>query len=284
MKNDFCVFILCYGRPDNCDTLNTLRKANYTGKYYLVLSTDDSTISRYIDNFGEEHILIFDKNKLDFDCMDTFGNKKCVVYARNVCFELAKQVGVRYFLELDDDYTKLRFRFERNGKLASRYCIDADELFSVMLDLLNSSDKIYSVALAQTGDYIGGLGSAMLSGSGKSVRKCMNSFFCDVTKRFDFAGTFNEDVNTYTALQSKGPVFLTVQHASVNQRDTQQTTGGMVDIYNTFGTYVKSFYSVMCCPSAVKICMMGDTHYRMHHRVSWNNCVPKIISDYYKKK
>lgn len=284
MRNDFCVFILCYGRPDNCDTLNTLRKANYTGKYYLVLSTDDSTISRYIDNFGEEHILIFDKNMLDFDCMDTFDNKKCVVYARNVCFELAKQVGVRYFLELDDDYTKLRFRFERNGKLASRYCIDADELFSVMLDLLNSSDKIYSVALAQTGDYIGGLGSAMLSGSGKSVRKCMNSFFCDVTKRFDFTGTFNEDVNTYTALQSKGPVFLTVQHASVNQRDTQQTTGGMVDIYNTFGTYVKSFYSVMCCPSAVKICMMGDTHYRMHHRVSWNNCVPKIISDYYKKK
>ncbi len=281
MRNDFCVFILCYGRPDSCDTLKTLLESNYTGNYYLVLSTDDVTIPKYIENFGKENVLVFDKSEIEFDCMDTFDNKKCVVYARNACFYLAEKLGIKYFLELDDDYTAFRFRFERDGKLATRYCIDADELFTVMLDLLNSSDKIYSVALAQTGDYIGGLGSAMLRG--KSARKCMNSFFCDVAKKFDFIGTFNEDVNTYTALQSKGPVFLTVQHASVNQRDTQQTEGGMVDIYNTFGTYVKSFYSVMCCPSGVKISMMGDTHYRIHHRVNWNNCVPKIISSKYRK-
>lgn len=254
MRDDFCVFILCYGRPDNCDTLKTLLNSGYTGKYFLVLSNDDNSVAKYISNFGNDHIIIFDKNDIHFDCMDTFGNKKCVVYARNACFEIAKKIGVRYFLELDDDYTHIRFRYESKGKLSTRYCKDADELFTIMIDLLNSSDSIYSVALAQTGDYIGGLNSAMISG--RSIRKCMNSFFCDVKKQFDFTGTFNEDVNTYTALQSKGPVFLTVQHASINQRDTQQTTGGMVDIYNEFGTYVKSFYSVICCPSAVKINMM----------------------------
>lgn len=282
MRNDFCVFILCYGRPNNCDTLKTLVKTNYTGDYYLVLSSDDKTINQYIKLFGKEHIVVFNKDDADFDCMDTFGNRKCVVYARNMCFSLAKKLGYRYFLELDDDYTEIRFRFERNGSLASRYCKDADELFTTMLDLLNSSTSIYSVALAQTGDYIGGLGSSMIAG--RTIRKCMNSFFCDTKKPFTFTGTFNEDVNTYTSLQSKGPVFLTIQCASINQRDTQQNAGGMVDIYNTFGTYVKSFYSVICCPSAVKIAIMGANHYRMHHNVHWDNCVPKIISGKYKKK
>lgn len=281
MRNDFAVFILCYGRPNNCDTLRTLQRDNYTGKYYLVCSTDDKTYPEYIKNFGADNVLVFDKDAVDFDCMDTFGNRKCVVYARNVCFDLANKLGIRYFLELDDDYTEVRFRFERAGKLATRYCKDADELFEVMVDLLNSSQQITSVAFAQTGDYIGGLSSAMISG--KTIRKCMNSFFCDTHKRFDFIGTFNEDVNTYTSTQSRGPLFLTVQHASINQRDTQQTTGGMVDIYNTFGTYVKSFYSVICHPSAVKIDMMGDTHYRIHHKVKWDNCIPKIISGRYKK-
>lgn len=283
MNDDFVVFILCYGRPDNCYTLNTLEKCNYTGKYYLVLSTDDKTIPDYIKNYGEENILIFDKDALNIDCMDTFDNKKCVLYARNACFELAEKLGIRYFLELDDDYVEIRFRYKQGNSLTSKYCYDADKVFSIMIDLLNSSDKIYSVALSQMGDYIGGIDCAILKENSQRIRKCMNSFFCDTKKKFNFFGTFNEDVNVYTHLQSTGLVFLTVRYASINQADTQQTSGGMVDIYNSFGTYVKSFYSVMCHPSAVKISMTGANHFRIHHKINWNNAVPKIISERYKK-
>ena len=281
MRDDFAVFILCYSRPQKCLTYNTLKRCNYTGKYYLVLSSDDKKLNEYIEIYGKEHTLIFNKEDVNFDCMDTFGNKKCVVYARNACFDLAKKVGVRYFLELDDDYTEIRYRFNSNNSLSSRYCLDADELFELMINLLNSSDKLYSVALAQTGDYIGGIGSGMMKG--RTIRKVMNSFFCDTHKPFNFIGTFNEDVNTYTYIQSTGKTFLTIQKASINQLDTQQNTGGMTDIYNEFGTYVKSFYTVLCSPSSVKLNMMGDTHYRIHHNVMWNNAVPKIISGRYKK-
>ena len=82
---------------------------------------------------------------------------------------------------------------------------------------------------------------------------------------------------------SRGYLFLTVQKASINQANTQHLSGGLTDIYLDLGTYIKSYYSVMSCPSAVKISIMGDTHYRIHHNVKWNNCVPKIISDRYKK-
>lgn len=46
---------------------------------------------------------------------------------------------------------------------------------------------------------------------------------------------------------------------------------------------VKSFYSVMISPSSVKINLMGNKHKRMHHVISWNNTVPKIIKESYKK-
>lgn len=50
-----------------------------------------------------------------------------------------------------------------------------------------------------------------------------------------------------------------------------------------------SFYSVMCAPSCVKISMLhGGTkdtaqHWRIHHRVQWENCAPKIISAQWRK-
>lgn len=283
MSYKYCVFILCYNRPKMCKTLTTLiDRCRYKGDYKMILGSDDPLLQDYIDTYGKDNIYIF--NKEDYmwvDKQDTFGRLNCVVYARNAVFDIAKELGYKYFIVLDDDYTEIRYRFEKDGMLSSRYCKDADELFQIMFELLESSPKIKCVALAQTGDYIGGLGSALLSG--KTVRKIMNSWFCSTSKRFIFTGTINEDTTAYTTLGSRGDLFLTVQHASINQADTQQLNGGLTDVYLDLGTYVKSFYSVMSCPSAVKINMMGDIHYRIHHHVNWNNCVPKIISSKYKK-
>jgi hypothetical protein len=69
---------------------------------------------------------------------------------------------------------------------------------------------------------------------------------------------------------------------SINQ--TQQSKGGLTELYLDKGTYVKSFYPVMYAPSAVKKSMMGDKHMRIHHRVCWNNCVPLILNEKYKKQ
>lgn len=49
------------------------------------------------------------------------------------------------------------------------------------------------------------------------------------------------------------------------------------------GTYIKSFYSVMFSPQCVKVADMGQKHRRFHHRISWNNCVPLILSEEFKK-
>ena len=282
MSEDFAVFILSNGRPDKVYTVNTLLQQNYTGKYYIILDNEDVTKDAYIKEFGIEHILVFDKKKVadTFDICDNFKNNKVVVYARNVCFDLAKQLNLKYFLELEDDYKLFEIRSEENNKLLTYRIKNLDRMFESMIEFLNDSNAL-TVAFAQGGDLIGGLnGQAWRA---KLKRKAMNSFFCRVDKPFTFIGRMNDDVNTYTTLGSIGELFLTVCNIDLVQMQTQVTTGGNSEAYLQYGTYLKSFYSVMCMPSSVKISMMGEQHRRIHHLIDWETCVPKIVSSRFMK-
>ena len=281
MRDDFAVFILSHGRPNKIYTIESLQKGNYKGKYYVVIDNEDDTEKEYKRLYGDK-VLQFDKKAVSetFDTGDLSDDRRTIVYARNVCFELAKQVGVKYFLELDDDYTSFEFRYIEEDKLKIQKVNDLNELFEIMLTFLNESNAL-TVALAQGGDFIGGVdGGSFKKGV---LRKAMNTFFCDVDKPFNFVGRINEDVNTYTSLGHKGELIMTVTNAAIVQKQTQSNSGGMTDVYLDSGTFLKSFYSVMYCPSAVKISEMGDKHKRIHHIINWNNCVPKILNEVWKK-
>lgn len=282
MRNDFCVFILSYKRADRMLTINSLLRANYTGKYYIILGNDEPNIDDYINNFGEDKIIIF--NKEDYldstDTCDNYKKKNIVLYARNFCFDIAKQLGYKYFLELDDDYTNFRYRYEKDGQFRTCYVREFDEVVDIMIDFLDTT-KAHAVAFGQSGDYIGGKDSSLARA--KIKRKAMNSFFCTTERPFNFLGTINEDVNTYCLLGSQGSLFMTVTDVSLDQITTQHAKGGLTDEYLDSGTYVKSFYSVITNPSCVKVYGMDSVDSRIHHRVEWNNAVPKIISDKYKK-
>ena len=281
MRDDFAVFILSHGRPNNIYTLKTLKQCNYTGKYYIVIDNEDKTEEKYRAKFGDK-VLQFNKKavSLTFDTGDLSQDRRTIVYARNACFDLARQVGVKYFLELDDDYTSFEYRYIADNKLKVTKCKDLDSLFETMLDFLNESGAL-TVALAQGGDFIGGKDNINFRKG--LLRKCMNTFFCDVDKPFQFVGRINEDVNTYTSLSHRGELLFTVTNAAIVQKQTQSNSGGMTDIYLDFGTYLKSFYSVMYCPSAVKISQMGDKHKRIHHSINWNACAPMILNEKWKK-
>jgi hypothetical protein len=138
------------------------------------------------------------------------------------------------------------------------------------------------VAFAQGGDFIGGGGGGMAQ-SDKVKRKAMNSFLCRTDRAMTFCGTLNEDVNLYVMEGMRGKIFFTIHMLTLTQAQTQKSKGGLSDIYSNWGTYVKSFYSVMHAPSCVKISCMGDTHQRIHHKISWNNAVPVILHEKHKK-
>jgi hypothetical protein len=112
----------------------------------------------------------------------------------------------------------------------------------------------------------------------------MNSFFCSTLREFQFIGSINEDVNTYTTLGSRGDLFFTFTNIQLDQKDTQSNKGGMTDEYALSGTYIKSFHSVLMHPSSVKISMMNATNLRLHHSIQWSNTTPMILNEKYKKQ
>ena len=283
MRNDFVAFILTHGRPDKIHTIDALRKAGYTGKIILVIDNEDKTADRYYELYGRDSVVMFDKLKksTEFDTIDRGTDRRAIVYARNACFDIAEDLGYKYFLELDDDYTNFRQRFIKdNGEFGSWYLRDFDAVVDVMINFLETSGAL-TVAFAQTGDFIGGPSSKVFRD--RLARKAMNSFFCKTENRFDFIGRINEDVNTYVNLGSRGNLFFTVADMSLDQTQTQANSGGMTELYSSTGTYTKTFFTVISNPSCVKVCTVGVQHPRIHHRIDWETAVPKIISGKYKK-
>lgn len=285
MRDDFVIFILTHGRPYNVITTKTLQRCGNTNRVYYVIDNEDKYANRYYWNFGKENVIMFDKHQksLEFDTMDQLNNRdrRAIVYARNACFDIAKELGVKYFLELDDDYTTFRSRVFENDMLSTIYVRDFDAVVDATIDFLEESNAL-TVAFSQTGDFIGGIGSKVYKE--KLTRKAMNSFFCRTDRPFDFIGRINEDVNTYVSLGSRGELLFTVCDISLNQLTTQKNVGGMRELYLDTGTYVKSFFTVMSNPSSVKISEMGDGNYRIHHLINWEHAVPKIISDKFRKE
>ena len=283
MRNDFAILILTHGRPDNIKTLSSLKRAGYTGKYYIVIDNEDEKANEYYNLYGDK-VIMFDKQAIsdnpNYDKFDNNNNKKVIYFARNAAMEIAKDLGLKYYMQFDDDYKEFWYRYEKNGALKSLQIRNIDDIINLLIDFLNNT-KALTVCFSQGGDHLGGVDGGIWKT--KLKRKAMNSFLVDVDRSFKFYGRINEDVNTYTMLGNRGELFFTIADIQLDQMTTQSNAGGMTDIYLDSGTYVKSFYSVICSPQAVKISLMGNNQMRIHHKVYWNYCVPKIINEKYKK-
>lgn len=272
----FAIFILSHGRANNVITYDTLRKQGYTGNIYILVDTEDPQLNNYFDIYGDD-VVVFNKAdyKKKFDVGDNFNDKAAVVYARNACFDIAENLGYKYFMEYDDDYTEFEYRLYQYGN--PKPIKNLDNILANLLEYFILAD-FKDLAMAQGGDFIGGA-SGSLAQQPQLKRKCMNTHILSTNRRFDFIGKVNEDVNAPISLGSVGCLFITFPLISVIQKNTQSNDGGLTGIYLDRGTYVKSFYSVMYSPSSCKVALMGDKHMRLHHRVSWNNAVPKILSE-----
>lgn len=276
---DFAVFILTHGRPDNLKTLRSLARHGYTGPIYLLCDDLDPRLDEY--KALDLPVYVFDKKAqaAKTDCGDNFGRLGTITHARNASYQAAKDLGVKCWVQLDDDYTNFDWRFYEYGN--PQPVLDLDRAWGTLRRFYESTPAT-TVAMAQGGDFIGGANSSLATNP-KLKRKAMNSFMCMNDRPLTFVGTFNEDVNTYTSLGSRGTLFLTVPFISLTQTETQSAEGGITELYKNFGTYVKAFSTITMMPSCVRIAMVGDRKPRLHHNVLWRYAVPKILSPDLKK-
>ena len=284
-NSDFAVFILSYGRADNPKTWKTLmnEKRIYNQDTYFICSDDDKQLDEYIENFGDK-VLVFNKEKTMpyMDAGDNFQKTNVVLWARNVCFAFAKQLGYRFFVEFDDDYDVFSQRiFYDNEKLMIKYITDYDRMLQIHIDFLKNTPT-RCVTFAQHGDFIGGAGNGNAQRGWQ--RKVMNSFFCDMEKPFFFDGTMNDDVNYYVQSGRRGVLNFNLFGFSLNQEQTQASAGGLTDAYLEGGTYLKSIYATLFEPSSAKIGYIGHgDNKRMHHKINANFTYPLILDEKYAK-
>ena len=281
----FGAFILTHGRPDNVITYDVLRKHGYTGEIVVLIDDEDEAGPDYharFDGLPQTRVVEFSKDEIErtFDPADLSRDRRTIVYARNACFPVARELGFTHFVELDDDYIWFIHRYVDGPRIRSAQIRDLDKVWALLVDLLEDTGAL-TVAMSQGGDHMGGRDGVLAKQEIK--RKAMNSFVCRTDRPVPFVGRINEDVNTYVLDGSRGSLFLTVLGLQLDQTPTQQSAGGMTDTYLDAGTFVKSFYTVMMHPSSVKVGTMGRTARRFHHVVQWDNTVPRILSDRWRK-
>jgi len=291
VRDDFCAVIVTHGRPQRVPTYKSLIRHGYTGRVFLVCDDEDETVPQYVEEYGEDNVLVFSKAEAaeKTDAGDNLPHRRSVVYARNAIFDLVEEQGFEHFIMLDDDYTQFSHRFAAPGLPGTWPIKDLDAVFEAMVEFLEET-PVRCVAMSQGGDFIGGADAMTKIGF---RRKVMNTFVCSVSKPYPFLGRLNDDVNTYTVLSREGVVFLTLMAVQVVQVNTQVNSGGLTELYLDFGTYAKSFYTVMFAPSCSVVASFKGTAKnkdnpepgaRIHHRISWNNAAPKIVPERFKKE
>lgn len=271
----FAVLILCHGRPKYNDTYHTLNRSGYTGRKIIIIDNLDDTKDEYIRKYGFENVFVFNKSwvALESDSMNNFNDRRATLFVRNATFDIAKELGLDYFLVLDDDYGSFCHKREECERTSKRL----DEVFYWFVEYLINT-PIKCIAFSQGGDHIGGYNPNKMY-----KRKVMNSFFCVTDRPFEFYGTMNDDVNSYLVNGARGDIFITFYPFMLHQATTQQISEGLTETYQMYGTYVKSFYSVMCAPSSCLIRLMGEKNPRLHHSINWKSSAPCIINEGLKK-
>ncbi len=302
--NDFLILILSYGRPDfmATHTWGLLDTCNCKARKVVCLSDDDPTIDEYKKLCGDENVFIYSKieseKKYDIDLLDCYWGKslsrKATVWGRNEQFRMARELGYRWFIVLDDDYIGVSFRrpMARKGSDKPFFPVFKEDMVAQMdgdmsvfdhccikcFELLDSAPWMYAVGLPQAGDFLGGAESKVFKRSW--IWKAMNVFFCDTHKEYRYYGRFNDDVNAYVLNGKRGQMSLTLTHApSINQPSTQSVKGGVTDLYRMFGTYVKSLTSAVANPGAVTVGVMGNITPRVHHHIHWDISAPMVVPD-----
>ena len=283
---DYCIFILTNRRPDKQLTFRYLKKTNVSlDKIFFVVDNLDPTIEEYKKKYKKQ-VIVFDKNRY-INEVDTMLNKRhegAVVYARNACYDLAKDLGYRYFLMLDDDYKTIDYLMikEKSGIKKQKRITKLEEVNQAYFEFLNIRKDIYTVCFCQTGELIGGIENSTLR-TKFYKRKMMNAFFLDTEKRIYFDGILNEDVNANLEELKKGHLCFTFFNVVLGQIQTQKNKGGLTELYLDLGTYKKSFFSVMNSPNAVKVGLLNSIHTRFHHLTDYSKLKPEILNENVKK-
>lgn len=267
---DFALFILSHNRANKIDALNLLKKSNYNGDWFVVISTDNTEISEYKKIVPYENLLIFDKNDVLCDTMMATKNfiANSALYARNFIIGYALN-KYKFFSMVDDDVSDLYFRFDKDGHMhVCKANFKLEEICNDVCQMLNKSKKLAGIGFKNYGGYFGGVNA--LERYDREIQQFMffKSENCSL-----FKGIFWEDAILSCCNLDK--LYITFPTISAKSPQLGTNDGGVNYEKNK---YPPGLFWYIACPSALKLEGISCTRIRYN-----KNMYPKIINQKYKK-
>lgn len=284
MREDFAIFICTHGRPNKQLTLDALQKCGYTGRLYLVLDDTDSSIQQYIDTFGADKLLVFDKQHyIDTNDVGSLPpNFKTILYAKNAVEDMAQALKLKSFIIADDDIYSFRLRLPK----------DEEHLSSFVITDINPVIEAYSDFMLESGFTAVGICGSIHFVAGRKVfdneniqkyRVPYNFVFRNSSYKMEWVSSFGEDIITAMEYNKRGHKLLDLPYFQYDTIPPGRAieSGGMSDLYNSMSQFILCCYDYIYNPSSIKLCVNRN---RWNAQILKNHVYPKIVSQSYRKE
>lgn len=285
MRNDFATFIITHGHPDRQITYDTLRKCGYSGKIFLVVDNTDATIQQYIDNYGADNILVFDKNYyINSDRFDNGTNTPiyaCAIYARRAVEDMAKTMNLKYFAMADDDIKKIVIRYPVNNALKRVNIDDMDKILEAHIELLDAQ-PIACIGFGGVQNYFGG--ADVFSADSLSKPTIPYQFFLRKTEKpVRWSCWYGEDDVEAYFNTTTGNLWFASLYVMIEAMPNG--TGSMATTYATLNSYIMSFAELRYFPGLLRVYKRPKSKASIFGVVrKTSDWFPKILNEKYKIK
>lgn len=294
------VIIPSKGRP-HCATAQYLSDICYPSGFTILLGDDDESVQDYLDRWGSEHVLVFDKRAAMecTDLMDAFGDSapSGVSPARNMVAKVARGMGLERVWMFDDDYKMVSVTHSDNSR---EQLLDGKRLFDEL-------DKIERFGISTEIPVVGfGFNSVNNAAQHNTKRgnHVYNGFNIDVREGhfIPFSGRLFEDGTHTMTTMRMGKTDFCFYHIYItpdeqmymfNKKKSGKQQGGLHDTYGFFaGDDELSMhnnnqcrnvgYPLMQAPIASKIVVYKNNP-RLGKEYDSRHLQVKVLSDSWKR-
>lgn len=275
LRNDFAVFILSKGRPNAQITYSTLRSSGYTGAIHILCDNMDDTIDEYRENYGDE-VLVFDKVKWSekSDRMSNENAYNVLLPARNAVTEIAKDLGYKYYMQIDDDISRFTHKWlDDNGDMNSVEVSKMDGILEAMIEYI-SSTPIISLTFTLPVFYQFGAEGAMKDGL---LHDAYNTYLMSVDEPVTFKGMLTEDYIGISNSQIVGDLVYAITDIMYDSPKQGTNEGGLNDAYSDGDWWMVKIYALIANPGNVKLIARDEGVIDI--RTNINQRVPKILNE-----
>lgn len=284
-KTELVVFILSHKSPHKCETLDTLKRLLFNGKYYVIVDDKDDYLEEYKLIYGDS-LIIYSKDDyyVDIGCSYIdLPTKAHAVFPRNAMHDIATKLGLSYYILADDDIYdfKLRPCIDKYKKVPTIDIDNINDVLSVYVEFVLSKN-IACLGLGTANFYFGGY-DKLHSGDYLKRRCVSNCYIVNLKYRIDWVMLY-EDFTTSIIEGMRGRLFFTFYPLQVCVRPQfiQNHTDkycGMEEFYKKINPTSMWYTSYMACPSAIKLKPYKGKTIAF---TKYDACLPKIVSSKYK--